>query len=165
MAARMASAAWWIHSPASGATAQAPSSTWCRRSTTTPSAPEGSFSVDHRSFDPGDSSGRAGSLRRAEQGLGRDARPVGALAADQLALDDGDPLARCEQPAGGDLAAGPEADDDGVVVFAHSAEVDRPGVGDERWGGTQRASFTVVRLVPARGSPALVHAASKGSAA
>ncbi len=29
-------------------------------------------------------------LARAQQRLGRDARPVGALTADQLALDDGD---------------------------------------------------------------------------
>src|SRR6185503_5430089 len=44
ISARMASTAWWIHSPASGATRQAPTSTPRRRSTTTDSTPRGSCS-------------------------------------------------------------------------------------------------------------------------
>src|SRR5690242_4453053 len=44
ISARIASTAWWIHSPARGATAQAPTSTSRRRSTTTDSVPRGSRS-------------------------------------------------------------------------------------------------------------------------
>ena len=55
-------------------------------------------------------------LARAQQRLRRNARPVGALAADQLSLDDGDP-----QPARGQrrravLAGRPAAENDHVVV-------------------------------------------------
>ena len=53
---------------------------------------------------------------RAEQRLGRDARPVGALAADELAFDDGDAqTAFCER-AGAVLAGRAGAEDDDVVV-------------------------------------------------
>ena len=69
-------------------------------------------------------------LARAQQRLGRDARPVRALAADQLPLDDGHP-----QPARGDrggavLAGRPAAQDDHVVVAhgrARSRRQLRPG--------------------------------------
>ena len=55
-------------------------------------------------------------LARAQQRLRRDARPVRALAADQLALDQGDPQAALGQLAGAVLARRAAADDDHVVV-------------------------------------------------
>ena len=60
-------------------------------------------------------------LARAQQGLGGDAGPVGALAAHQLAFDDGDPLAGVGELARADLAGRAGAEDDGVVVRAHVA--------------------------------------------
>jgi len=51
---------------------------------------------------------------RAQQGLGRDARPIGAFAADQLALDYRHPLARLEQAPGSTLAAGTKADENHI---------------------------------------------------
>ena len=65
---------------------------------------------------------RVHGLARAQQRLGRDAGPVGALAADQLALDDGDPQAALGQRAGAVLAGRAAAEDDHVVVVAHAAE-------------------------------------------
>ena len=59
-------------------------------------------------------------LAGAQQRLGRDARPVGALAADQLALDEGDPQAAVGQLAGAVLARRAAAQDDDVVVVAHA---------------------------------------------
>ena len=58
-------------------------------------------------------------LARPQQRLGRDARPVGALAADQLALDDRHAQAALGQRAGGVLAGRAAADHDHVVVAAH----------------------------------------------
>ena len=58
-------------------------------------------------------------LAGAQQRLGRDARPVGALAPDQLALDEGDAQAALGQRAGAVLARRAAADDDDVVVVAH----------------------------------------------
>ena len=55
-------------------------------------------------------------LAGAQQRLRRDARPVGALAGDQLALDDRDPQAAVGELAGAVLAGRPAADDDDVVV-------------------------------------------------
>ena len=55
-------------------------------------------------------------LARAQQRLRRDARPVGALAADQLALDERDAQAALGQRAGAVLARRAAADDDDVVV-------------------------------------------------
>ena len=55
-------------------------------------------------------------LARAQQRLRRDARPVGALAPDQLALDEGDPQAAFGQRAGAVLARRAAAEDDDVVV-------------------------------------------------
>ena len=59
-----------------------------------------------------------GRLPGAQQRLGRDARPVGTLAADQLAFDDGDPQSTVGQLARAVLArrAGAQHDD---VVAAH----------------------------------------------
>ena len=59
-------------------------------------------------------------LARAQQGLGRDARPVGALAADQLSLDDGDAQSARRQRRGAVLAGGAAAEDDHVVVIARA---------------------------------------------
>jgi len=61
-------------------------------------------------------------LAGAQQRLGRDARPVGALAADELALDEGDPKAALGKCARGVLARRAAAEDDHVVV-AHSGEL------------------------------------------
>ena len=58
-------------------------------------------------------------LAGPEQRLGRDARPVGALAADELALDDGDPQAALGECAGAVLAGRAGAEDDDVVVAVH----------------------------------------------
>ena len=87
--------------------------------------------VRHHEVAPGqrlldiDLCGR-GSLARAmdrlagpEQRLGRDARPVGALAADELALDKGDPQAALGEYAGAVLAGRAGAEDDDVVVAVH----------------------------------------------
>jgi hypothetical protein len=62
-------------------------------------------------------------LARAQQRLGRDARPVRALAADELALDDGDPQAAVRQRRGAMLPRRAAAEDDDVVVVgvAHDA--------------------------------------------
>ena len=58
-------------------------------------------------------------LARAQQRLGRDAGPVGALAADELALGERDVQSRGGQRGGGVLAGRAAADDDDVVV-AHA---------------------------------------------
>ena len=55
-------------------------------------------------------------------GLRRDARPVGALASDQLALDERHPQATLGERAGAVLARRAAADDDDVVVVAHEFE-------------------------------------------
>ena len=61
-------------------------------------------------------------LAGAQQRLGGDACPVGALAPDQLALDERDPQAPLGQLAGAVLARRATAEDDDVVVGAHVAE-------------------------------------------
>ena len=53
---------------------------------------------------------------RAKQGLGRDARPVGALATHELAFDDGDAQTALRQRAGAVLAGRAGAEHDDVVV-------------------------------------------------
>ena len=58
-------------------------------------------------------------LARPQQRLRRDAGPVGALAPDELALDDGDAQAALGQRAGAVLARRAAAEDDDVVVAAH----------------------------------------------
>ena len=58
-------------------------------------------------------------LAGAQQRLGRDARPVGALAPDQFALDEGDPQAALGERPGAVLARRAAAHDDHVVVGAH----------------------------------------------
>ena len=58
-------------------------------------------------------------LARPQQRLGRDARPVRALAADELALDERHAQAALGQRAGAVLARRAAADDDDVVVAAH----------------------------------------------
>ena len=77
---------------------------------------------------PGDRFARAGDragggerLPGPQQGLGRDAAPVGALPADELALDERDPQAAVGQRARADLAGRPAAEDDGVDVRAPHA--------------------------------------------
>jgi hypothetical protein len=58
-------------------------------------------------------------LARAQQCLGRDAGPVGALAADELALDEGD-VQTCGGQRGRAVLAGRAAADDDDVVVAHA---------------------------------------------
>ena len=67
-------------------------------------------------------------LARPQQRLRRDARPVGALAADQLALDDRDAQPALGQRAGAVLAGRAAAQHDHVVVVAHGdlRRVDEP---------------------------------------
>ena len=63
--------------------------------------------------------GLAGGLQRLagpHERLGRDAAPVGALAAEQLALDDRDLQAAVGEAGGAVLAGGPAAEDDDVEV-------------------------------------------------
>jgi hypothetical protein len=55
----------------------------------------------------------------AQQRLGRDAGPVGALAPNQLALCERDPQAPLRQPVRRDLAGGAGADHDHVEAFIH----------------------------------------------
>jgi hypothetical protein len=66
---------------------------------------------------PGDGLARSPAPRER---LGRDAAPVGALAAELLALDDRDPQAALGQPGGAVLAGRAAADDDDVEVGAHA---------------------------------------------
>ena len=58
-------------------------------------------------------------LARAQQRLRRDARPVRALAADELALDERDAQPALGERAGAVLARRAAAEDDDVVVAAH----------------------------------------------
>jgi hypothetical protein len=55
-------------------------------------------------------------LARSHQRLGGDAAPVGALAAEQLTLDDGDPQPPGREPGGAVLARRPAAQDDYVEI-------------------------------------------------
>ena len=61
------------------------------------------------------------SLAGAQQGLRGDARPVGALAPHQLALDERDPQPAFGKRTGAVLARGAAADHDHVVVLAQVA--------------------------------------------
>ena len=61
-------------------------------------------------------------LTRTQQRLGGNARPVRALASDQLALDDRDPQAALGQLTGAVLSGRAAAEDDDVVVGAHVVE-------------------------------------------
>ena len=76
--------------------------------------------VDRGRGHPGDPAGLGPHLRASQQRLGRDARPVSALPADQLPLDDRDPPPGFEQPTGGGLAAHAHPDDDHIEPV-HSA--------------------------------------------
>ena len=67
---------------------------------------------------------RVHGLARPQQRLRRDARPVRALAADQLPLDDGDAEPALGERAGAVLPGRPAAQDDDVVV-AHEATASR----------------------------------------
>ena len=58
-------------------------------------------------------------LAGAQQRLGRDAGPVGALTTNQLALDHSDPQATFRKGAGAVLAGSTAAQDDHVVVAFH----------------------------------------------
>jgi len=72
--------------------------------------------LQRRSAQARDPAGGGPGLGAAQQRLGRDARPVGALAADQLTFNDRDPPARIEQPARGGLTACTHADDDHIEL-------------------------------------------------
>ncbi len=58
-------------------------------------------------------------LGRSDQGLRGDARPVGALAPDELPLDHRDPLPAGDEAARGHLPAGAHAEYHRVVSFGH----------------------------------------------
>jgi hypothetical protein len=58
-------------------------------------------------------------LGRAQQRPGRDAGPVGALAADQLALDERGAKPELGQSGGRDLPCGTGPDDDRIEAFGH----------------------------------------------
>ena len=76
-------------------------------------------SREHPPGDPCDRRclvGGVDGLTWSEQGLGRDARPIGALAAHQLTLDDGDAETALCQRAGTMLARRTCAEHDDVVV-------------------------------------------------
>ena len=60
-------------------------------------------------------------LARAEQRLGRNARPIGALTADQVALDERDAQPALGQCRGAVLSGRATTKDDDVVVTAHGA--------------------------------------------
>ena len=62
----------------------------------------------------------ADALGWAQQGFGRDTRPVGALPADQFLLDQRDPPSARVQARGGGLAARSGADHDYIEVRTHS---------------------------------------------
>src|SRR5262249_23231133 len=79
--------------------------------------------------DPGRVLGLGTGLRGAQQRLGRDARPVGALTADALPLDDRDPQAAAQQPVGGGLPAGAHAEHDHVVMIRHVISLPSPVCG------------------------------------
>ena len=83
--------------------------------------------VQRRAVEAGDVPGLAPRLDRAQQGLGGDAGPERALAADELGLHRRDLLARLGEPARGVLAAGPRPDHDGVesLLRAHGAQPSR----------------------------------------
>ena len=58
-------------------------------------------------------------FRRAQQGLGGNAAPVEADAAEMLALDDGRLEAKLRRADRRDIAAGPAADDENIVSVSH----------------------------------------------
>src|SRR5450755_2197540 len=62
-------------------------------------------------------------LARAQQRLGRNARPIGALTADQVALDERDAQLALGQCRGAVLSGRATTKDDDVVVTAHGAVV------------------------------------------
>ena len=71
-------------------------------------------------LDAGDTLGFLEQLAGAQEGLGRHAGVVGALAGDQVALDDRHREAAVGQASRGDLAGGPGADHDRVeALLAH----------------------------------------------
>jgi hypothetical protein len=70
---------------------------------------------------PGRLASRLQRLAGAHERLGRDAAPVGALAAEQLALDDRHPQPALGQPRGAVLAGRPAAEDDDVEFAAHAS--------------------------------------------
>lgn len=104
--------------------------------------------VDRRRLDAGDPAGRGTGLGGAQQGLGGDAGPVGALPADQLALYDRHPLAGSQQATGGDLATGTEADHDGVETLAHDPEPCIPSAVAARRPRAHVASLAAATAAP-----------------
>ena len=72
-------------------------------------------------------------LARPEQRLRRHARVVGALAADEVLLDDRDREPALAEPSGGDLAGRPGADHDDVEApLGHASESRRCPLCDDR---------------------------------
>src|SRR5262249_11067448 len=80
-------------------------------------------------------------LTRAQQRLGRDARPVGALATDQFGLDERDAQTALCQRAGAVLARRAAADDDDVVVAAHVGS-SLPAFSPTMYAAYQSGQFT-----------------------
>ena len=78
-------------------------------------------------------------LARSQQRLRRDARPVGALAANQLALHHRHPQPALGERAGAVLARGARAQHDDVVVVAHVTSVGRSLQVSVEPGGARRA--------------------------
>ena len=93
-------------------------------------------------------------LARPQQRLGRDARVVGALAADELALDDRDAQAALRQRPGAVLPGGAAADHDHVVVVAHGPSPGRLEGGLHGRGLRVRVGQRVVQA-DARADPEL----------
>ncbi len=81
----------------------------------------------HRLRGAGDAACLGQRLGRAQQALGRHAGVVGAFAADELALDEGDVEAVLASASGGDLAGRAGADDDHVEVGLGHGRVVLPG--------------------------------------
>jgi hypothetical protein len=60
-------------------------------------------------------------FRRAQQGLGGNAAPVKADAAEMFALDDGGLEAKLRRANRRDIAAGPTADNENIVCVSHGS--------------------------------------------
>ena len=83
---------------------------------------------------------RVHGLAGAQQRLGRDAGPVGALAADELPLDEGDAQPALGERAGAVLTGRAAADDDDVVVAHVGSSV--PACSATMYSAYQSGQFT-----------------------